>query len=26
MTEDATATAANVNALHKPADKCGRIG
>src|SRR5262249_53155525 len=26
MTEDATATAAKVNALHKFADKCGRIG
>src|SRR5262249_36929214 len=26
MTEDATATAANVNALHKFADKCGRMG
>jgi len=26
MTEDGMATAANLNALHKGADKCGRIG
>ena len=26
MTQDGTATAANLNALHKDADKCGRIG